>query len=250
MSAMISDEARLQQVGFLITSLEEGDHATADRLIRELGDTQSSEMFQKMGQLARRLHDALHNVQASESAGRDSDNDLKDARERLDFVVGKTAESSHRTLDAIEEMTPLTRSLESRVDDVASRWLSVQRRGMDDSEFIAMTRDLRDCFDGVKTDAAKISGGLTDVLLAQEYQDITGQVLREVISLVTDVEASLVEIIQSVPAPVAPAQGADENRKTDSKSAASRAYGPSIKSGSDVASSQDDVDELLSSLGF
>src|SRR3990167_9178906 len=105
-------------------------------------------------------------------------------------------------------------------------------------------------------DGAKISAHLNDILLAQDYQDLTGQVIKRVTQLVTEVESNLLKLVLMA-SQVDQFAGIEHNHELlraepEKQKETSRGEGPQIHADKreDVASSQDDVDDLLSSLGF
>ena len=112
-------------------------------------------------------------------------------------------------------------------------------------EFKTMSREIALHFSESKSSLQAVQAGLNEILLAQGYQDITGQIIRRVIDLVQDLEVGMVEVIRISGGKIKPAaDGAVEEEL----------LGPVVpgiddKKG-DVASSQDDVDDLLSSMGF
>jgi chemotaxis protein CheZ len=100
------------------------------------------------------------------------------------------------------------------------------------------------------TDSGTLNSLLTDVLMAQDYQDLTGQILRRVIELVREVEESLIGLLTAFGQ--SSMMVAAEAKPAKSKPKAHEAEGPIIDAAErdDVVSGQDDVDDLLSSLGF
>ena len=105
-------------------------------------------------------------------------------------------------------------------------------------------------------DGAKLSGHLNDILLAQDYQDLTGQVIKRVTQLVTDVESNLLKLVLMA-SQVDRFAGIEHDHSTlraeqVKEKQPSHGEGPQIHADKrdDVASNQDDVDDLLSSLGF
>ena len=103
-------------------------------------------------------------------------------------------------------------------------------------------------------DSTKLTGLLTEVLMAQGYQDLTGQIIRRVIELVKEVEDNLVYMLTMFGG-VDPKDGLEIVEKPnnfENEADTVKAEGPILNADSreDVASNQDDVDDLLSSLGF
>jgi len=118
------------------------------------------------------------------------------------------------------------------------------------AEFREFSRELDDFFEQLDADGAKVSGNLTEALMAQDYQDLTGQVLRRVISLVQELEENLVKLVRIAGAPETAEnrQAADKGNKDVIKGEGPRV--PGQGDDAEFVGGQGDVDDLLSSLGF
>lgn len=239
-----SDDERMDLAKSLIGALEEGDEDNVKRVINELTHCQESFLFQEIGKLTRQLHDALGFCHDDQRIANIAKKDIPDAQERLNYVITKTEESAHRTLDIVDKLLPLSEELEKRSDNMRSDWQRFVRREMDVEEFRKLSAQIEEFLDQVCTDSSKIKDDISEVMLAQDYQDITGQVIRQVISLVQEVESSLVNVIRNV--------GSDTGSKDKNAAKDIAAEGPQInkEDNPNVMSGQDEVDDLLSSLGF
>jgi len=228
----------------LVELLESGNIERADSLLETLSGMRQSTLFQELGRLTRTLHEALTSFQMDSRLGRLAEQDIPDAHDRLRYVVTKTEEAAHRTLKAVEDSIPLAKRLEQHAVAHQQQWEKFLRREMDIQEFRSLTRSLREFLAAIIADSASLSRNLSDVLMAQEYQDLTGQVINRVIRVVQEVETSLVDMIRVVGLRT---QGG-ERAESDAKP---RLEGPQIDpKRPDVVANQDDVDTLLSSLGF
>lgn len=240
----------------LIDSLEVNDMASASELIRQINQVRDETLYQEVGRLTRALHNALRDfhmgigLHASAEVEHEL-SEMADARSRLNYVIRMTEDAANQTMDKVDEAAPL---IQSMVDESLS--LQEQWQG-----FLAAQDSIPEIFARVDTflqqvanDGQGIHKGLTDILMAQGFQDLSGQVIKRVIELVSDVEQSLVrlvklaanvEVVAGIQTPVHKAAEQDENHRI-------KAEGPQVSgtAGKDVVSGQDDVDELLSSLGF
>jgi chemotaxis protein CheZ len=236
----------LEDARKLVAALEAGDVAGANALLDGLTRMRETELYRELGQLTRNLHDALNAFRFDDRLVKLAEYEIPDARERLRYVVTKTEQAAHRTLKAVEESIPLARELEDQARRHKTHWDRFLRREMQVEEFRSLTRTLGDFLDDVTMKSTALHRNLSDVLLAQDYQDLTGQVIDRVINLVQEMEKNLVDMIrvtgqrmlgQQAPAPGGPA---------------SMLEGPQInpQQRTDVVSNQDDVDQLLASLGF
>ena len=133
-----------------------------------------------------------------------------------------------------------------------ARWGRFTRRELDVAKFRELSRDVEEFFGETNNDITRLKANLQDVLMAQDFQDLTGQIIRRVITLVEDVEKSMVELVRISGQKLLPLHGSTatpEPRKDEVSSIEpSGPPVPGVDSG--TVSGQDEVDELLSSLGF
>ena len=118
-------------------------------------------------------------------------------------------------------------------------------------EFRDLYRRVGEFLDRTETTSSEVSAHLNDILIAQDYQDLTGQVIKRVTTLVHDVEESLVSLVRMA-GQVDRITGINHAEVSETKKTSSRGEGPQIHADKreDVVSGQDEVDDLLSSLGF
>lgn len=234
-------DMRLSLAQSLVTNLEQGNTAEVEGLISNLVNQQESLLFQEVGKLTRQLHDSLGVFAIDERIPDLAENRIPNARERLKFVIEKTEESAHRTLNTVEEALPIANELEANGTAMREDWAKFTRREMDAEEFRQMSKRIEGFLETVVEDAKDLNKGLSDVMMAQDFQDITGQIIRQVIDLVQDMEESLVTVIKNT----SPATKSNEQKDI-------LAEGPQVnqEDNPEVMSGQDDVDDLLSSLGF
>lgn len=234
-------DMRLSYAKSLVSNLEQGNAEEVDQIINSLAKQQESMLFQEVGKLTRQLHDSLSIFALDERFPDLAEKKIPNARERLNFVIEKTEESAHRTLNAVEEALPIAKELEENGSSMRDDWAKFTRREMNVEEFRQMSKRIESFLKAVEDDAKDLNKGLSDVMMAQDFQDITGQIIRQVIELVQELEESLVSVI----------------KKTGTTSKAMNekdlvAEGPQVnqEENPDVMSGQDEVDDLLSSLGF
>jgi len=234
-------DMRLSLARSLVTSLEQGNAEEVEHVINSLTSQQESMLFQEVGRLTRQLHDSLSIFALDERFPDLAENRIPNARERLNFVIEKTEESAHRTLNAVEDTLPIVKELEENGKAMRNDWAKFTRREMNAEEFRQMSKRIINFLEMVEQDAKDLNTGLADVMMAQDFQDITGQIIRQVIELVQDMEESLVSVIRKT---------GTATKAPDEKNIL--AEGPQVnqKDNPDVMSGQDEVDDLLSSLGF
>jgi chemotaxis protein CheZ len=236
-------DMRLSLAKSLVTSLEQGNTTEVDQLIKNLSNQHESVLFQEVGKLTRQLHDSLSVFRDDDRFSGLAENRIPDARERLNFVIEKTEESAHRTLNAVEEALPIAHDLEENGSKMRQDWAKFTRREMDAEEFRQMSKRIATFLESVEVDAKYLNKGLSDVMMAQDFQDITGQIIRQVIELVQEMEEGLVTMIKN---------SGQATKTTEENTKDTVAEGPQVnqEENPDVMSGQDEVDDLLSSLGF
>lgn len=242
----------------LVAVLDNGDLSLAMVLIQELNDAKHQAFYNEVGFLTRGLHEAIKSF--SEDVGSALDNKdvasavFSDASERLSYVIEVTEKNAHETMDRVD--TALT--LVDKLDTQSERFKDLLSLvGQLEGEFEALrggydrTCQLKEESEQTIDD---LRSQLTEILVSQGYQDITGQLIRRVINLVTNVEGHLVQLMDmaSKVERLSGLGGVEQLPvKEEKRSTEVRAEGPQInKDSPDVACGQDDVDDLLSSLGF
>lgn len=237
---LITDD-NIARVKDLLATMEKGNEVDAIEIIDELTSIRETDLYQDMGKLTRELHDAISNFGMDDSINIMAEKSIPDARERLNYVISKTDEAANKTLEAVEESIPICSSINEQASELHERWNKFVNRELSADEFRVLSKDIT-CFFESTNGLATVKDDLTDVLLAQEFQDLTGQIIKKVIGLVEEVENKLITIIQITGAPQI-ASVVDDSKTLD---------GPVVPGleHKDTVSGQDEVDDLLSSLGF
>lgn len=239
----------LEQAQQLVVLLEKDQQEQADALLSDIVNSQQDEFFTSVGRLTRDLHDSLQNFQFDPNIESLMDEQLPDARNRLQFVIQCTEDAANRTMDAVEASLPIAEQVHQQVAHIQPTWEKLMNRDLELSEFKLLCHDVDQFIRDSGQNAAHLQGLLTEVLMAQDYQDITGQVIRRVIELVQDVEKNLIDILKVFGKREESGKAADKNKLTADNIGPE---GPIInpEERSDAVSGQDEVDDLLSSLGF
>lgn len=238
-------EHRLERAKRLVTALENGNEDEADRIVDEIGAVRETMLFQEVGKLTRQLHDAMMAFSLDTKITELAEKQIPDAKERLNYVITMTEQAANTTLNAVEELIPISEQLGGQSNELSTKLERLLRRELSDTELTQLNHELREYFCQSKISIETIQAKLTEVLMAQEFQDITGQVIRRVIDLVRDVEQSMVELIR-----VSGQQ--DPRRSLEQENQENQLQGPVVPgiNSKDTMGNQDDVDDLLSSLGF
>lgn len=238
---LLSDES-IAMVKALLVSMEEGDLEKSQDYIDDLAEVRENVMYQEIGKLTRELHDSINTFGQDESLMNIAEDEFPDARQRLAHVITMTDEAANNTLSAVEESMPLCDQVLNSTKSVEDEWKRFSNRELTLNEFKALSGTLKDYFEANSKNSEKINENLTKVLMAQGFQDLTSQIIKRVISLVEEVETSMVSIIKLSGSKVTK----DSN---DDPAALDGPVVPGLES-SGTVSGQDEVDDLLSSLGF
>jgi chemotaxis protein CheZ len=241
----------------LVDSLEKGKFGDAVQLIHELNQTRDRGLYQEVGKLTRELHSAIVNFQIDPHMPQAEEvSQITDATERLSYVVRLTENAANRTMDLVENSTPLVNGINSEAKALSTDWARFMRREVGAEEFRELARRVEGFLARSERDARTVTGNLNDILLAQDYQDLTGQVIKRVTQLVTEVESNLLKLVLMA-SQVDRFAGIEHDREAilaekDPQKHLAQGEGPQIHADKreDVVSGQDDVDDLLSSLGF
>jgi chemotaxis protein CheZ len=194
----------------------------------------SPEIFQQLGLITRQLHDTMNQLGVMPKL-RQSAEGLPDARSRLSYIARKSGEAADKVLTAVE----LAKQEHVGIADSAKRLAA--RLSADASQAGAMAGVMAFVAE-LEASTGRVDQHLTDIMLAQDFHDLTGQVVAKVVALAIDLEDSLVKLlVQAAPSELAPPEAVSAELN-----------GPVVdpEGRTDVVSNQSEVDDLLASLGF
>jgi chemotaxis protein CheZ len=197
-------------------------------------------VFNKVGHLARQLHDTLREL-GYDHALEDVANQMPDARSRLNYIAQMTENAASRVLNATDIAIPLQDDVEKRSSVLHDRWEKLFRNELSVDEFKALAAETRGFLGDVPGFARDTRSQLNEIMMAQDFQDLTGQVIKKIVEMSQKLENGLLQVlIESMPA---------EKRAVAPEGLLN---GPviSAEGRNDVVTSQEQVDDLLESLGF
>ncbi|KLV05857.1 protein phosphatase [Photobacterium aquae] len=236
----------LDQAKQLVSMLEEGNQDDANAMLNRLVSDNRDPVLAEVGKLTRQLHDSLVDFRLDPRICDIAKTEIPDARDRLSFVIDKTEAAANKTMDAVDSIQPLAEQLGETLEQVHPRWQRLMGGQIALEEFKSLCHDIEGLLTQVESDSTVLRSQLTEILMAQDFQDLTGQIIRRVIELVHEVEDQLVEILKAF--------GMEQEDRTEllREQRVLSPEGPIVNSEvrEDVMSTQDDVDDLLSSLGF
>ncbi len=238
--------SQLEIARSLVTALENNDEQLAAELTLSLGQSQESALFREVGKLTRELHDALNNFEVDARLIDLTENEMPNTRDRLNFVITTTENAAHKTLGYIDQTLPLTSELKKSAQKIDESWHRFRMKELSADEFRQLSKEIGAYLPIVKQHSEQIHANLSEMIMAQGFQDITGQVIRQVIDLVGEVENNLVQLVKVAGKHIN--DKPKENKQVDPI----KAEGPQINAedNPNVLNNQDEVDDLLSSLGF
>lgn len=198
-------------------------------------------LFSRIGQLTRMLRDSLVNLGLDRTI-MDAAEAIPDARERLNYVVQKTSQAANRVLNSVEEARPLQDTLSAQAQDLSARWDEWLKTSAALPLAGSLFNDTQAFLAQAPQIARQTNEQLTAIMMAQDFQDLTGQVIHRMMVLVEMVEKELIQVlVENIP----------KGTSAQPEPAMTLLNGPQIdESKTGVVASQDQVDDLLDSLGF
>ena len=208
--------------------------------IPEAPESKGDAVFNRIGQMTRQLHDTLREL-GYDRLLQDTAKAIPDARQRLSYIAAKTEEAASRVLNATDIAKPIQDSLHDRSGLLAQRWDKVFANQVGVADFKRLAEETRGFLKDVPQQTAATNAQLLEIMMAQDFQDLTGQVIKKVVELAQNLETQLLQVlVEAMP----------EAKRQDT--AESLLNGPVInpEGRTDVVADQGQVDELLESLGF
>ena len=202
-------------------------------MLPERGVVASPEVFQQIGTITRLLHDTMQQLGVMPKLQVATDG-LPDARSRLSYIATKTAAAAEKVLNSVDQAKAEHTAIADQTRQLAAALLADPVKAVASGAVFNFVND-------VESRTKAIDAHLTDIMMAQDFHDLTGQVVAKVVALANDLEDGLVKLlVQVVPA--------DQREKVDPNVL----HGPVVnpEGRTDVVANQGEVDDLLASLGF
>lgn len=208
--------------------------------------TQDEELLDRIGQLTRALHDSMRELGLQQEVEKVAEA-IPDARDRLNYVATTTEQAAERALTSIEVAQPLQEEVERRAGELDRRWQEWFDAPKELDEARDLVKDTRGYLKWVPEQTQATNSQLLEIMMAQDFQDLTGQVIKRMTGVIQEIEEQLVQVLlDNMP----------EDRMRSvveaNKEGESLMNGPQVNAEGkdDVVSDQDQVDDLLDSLGF
>lgn len=237
--------ANLANAHALVAALEVDDETEISRCITALAANQRGSVFEEVGRMTREVHEALMTFAQDQRLNDLTKADMPDARDRLRYVITLTEQAANRTLTVVEAAQPIADRLIDRSVRLRTQLAQVASAEADNVRLVSVISTVSEYLESILKNGDILKSQLSEVMMAQEFQDLSGQLLMRVIDLLEQLEVKLVGLLRLTGTPVTQAKSSTD--EADLR----QGLGPQVpNSGSDVAKSQDDVDDLLASLGF
>ena len=198
-------------------------------------------VFNQVGQMARLLHDTLGALGYDKLVEK-TVHAIPDAKDRLNYIANLTEQAACKVLNATDVANPLQDELENGAGLLAAKWDALYANELSVQEFRLLADETRAYLKtAVPQRTAATREQLLEIMMAQDFQDLTGQVIKKIVALAQDLESGLMNVlVQTMPG----------EKRTESVQ--SLLNGPVInpEGRPDVVASQKQVDDLLDSLGF
>jgi chemotaxis protein CheZ len=196
--------------------------------------------FNRLGHMARQLHDSMRELGYDKTL-QETASQIPDARQRLSYIAQMTEQAASRVLNATDIAKPIQEEIQTAAQGLNGRWQKMFANQLSVEEFKALAADTHTFFSDMPAKSKAINEQMMEIIMAQDFQDLTGQVIKKVIDMAQRIETELVRtLIEVMP----------ETRRSDTPEGLLN--GPVVNSAgrTDVVTDQEQVDELLESLGF
>jgi chemotaxis protein CheZ len=197
------------------------------------------DLIARIAQVTRMLRESMREL-GLDQAIKDAAYAIPDARDRLHYVARMTEQAANRVLSLAEQTQPLQESMQREAAELDERWQAWFDAPVELDQARGLVDDTRALLKEIPQRAQASQNNLMDIIMAQDFQDLTGQVIMKMLGVVSAIETELVQVlVDSVP----------QERREE---ASSLLNGPEVNPEGkvEVVTSQDQVDDLLASLGF
>lgn len=203
-----------------------------------VGDS-AEQLVNRIGHLTRQMREGMRELGLDKSIAKAAEA-IPDARDRLGYVAQMTERAADRALNAVDVAQPIQDTLSRQAQALTQRWDVWFANPVALDEARDLVVDTRSYLSEVPGQASATNTQLIEIMMAQDFQDLTGQVIKKMMDVIKDMETQLLQLLL-------------DNAPVDKRQEAGAGLlnGPQIKPGNaDAVSDQGQVDDLLASLGF
>lgn len=214
----------------------------------------NEDLVQRIGYMIRMLRNSMRELGLDKEVEKAA-KAIPDARDRLTYIGEMTEKAAERALNAIDRAQPVQEKLCSDAEVLDRRWQEWFEQPLALEQAEGLVEDTREYFKAVPAQTKATNKELMEIMMAQDFQDLTGQVIKRMMDVIRSLEFQLLQVVlDSVPEDDVRKelqQRADELKELESKRESGFLNGPQIDvAAPDVINNQDQVDDLLADLGF
>ena len=199
----------------------------------------AEQLVYRIGQLTRQMRESIRELGLDKSIAKAAEA-IPDARDRLGYIAQMTERAAERALNAIDVAQPIQDGLASQAKDLTQRWDAWFAHPIELDAARQLVLDNRAYLTGVPQQVSATNAQLMEIMMAQDFQDLTGQVIKKMLQLIKDMDMQLLQLL---------IDNAHPEKRPDTNHGL--LHGPQIVSGlPDAVDDQSQVDDLLASLGF
>lgn len=206
--------------------------------LENLQDLSDKPMYERLGGIVRLLHDSMRELGYDRSLT-DVASQMGDAKNRLSYVATLTEQAANKVLNAIDQSMPEQDKLHEDAKHLNDRWAKLYAGELSVDEFKTLANDAKNFTEEVSQVAETQKSRLLEMMMAQDFQDLTGQLIKKIVNITSIAEKELAQLLRDN----APA----EVKAAIAEKPVELLNGPSAPG---AALEQNDVDDLLDSLGF
>lgn len=203
------------------------------------GAEPSVDLVRRIAAVTRMLRENMREL-GLDQAIKDAAYAIPDTRDRLHYVAQMTEQAAVRVLNAAEEVQPWQQAMQSQAEALDARWQQWFDHPVELDQARSLVGDTRALLADIPGKTRASQANLMEIIMAQDFQDLTGQVITKMLGVISAIETELVQVL---------IDNAPQDRREET---AKLLNGPVVVAGgrSDVVTSQDQVDDLLANLGF
>lgn len=220
----------IEDVQILLEAIIIGNVETAEKYATKFADLGGKDLFVEVGKITRKLHDSIREFQENISPRLKNlpVNELPEATDKLQWVIDKTEEAASHTITLVEKHLGNQEKAARMIGELEGIF---KEKGLDEEAGLK-------ALDFLKALNQELPKDLMEIMIAQDFQDLTGQIIKRVIQLIGDMEKQLVKILKIF------------GVKLESPPNQEAHQGPQIKKNENVVSDQSEVDDILKGFGF
>lgn len=217
-----------------------GPEAAAEPALAAKPQHSCEAVFTRIGQMTRQVHNTLR-VLGCDDGLQEAVQAIPDARQRLTYIAQMTEQAASRVLNATDIAQPIQNRIGSQAQALHARWDKLFANQLSVDEFKALSKETRSFIGEVEQASKATNDQLMEIMMAQDFQDLTGQVIKKVVDMAQKLETELLQVLLEVTPP---------EKRGDMPSGLMNGPVISAEGRDDVVTTQEQVDDLLDSLGF